>query len=445
MDNKTKESNKTVREDIAHSIYDFTKIPSGLTKFLWNCAGADIKILEKCTHADHVKYACLGGIVFATGFMAAMAGGYAFYTIFSQKGDNPHITATDVAMVFLSMIFGIIWGLMIFNLDRFIVSSTGKGDGKESISFSELINSLPRLLMGGIIALTISKPVEIRMFKSEIDTKLYEKKLELEKENNKKIGKLYDEKLQNLEKKREDIVNARKEIEIKVSSAQKALEDNLMGKANGVSAGDGPLSQALKTQIASLKEELEVFDVRNKDELAKINAEELEIKAKKKKDESDSKQNANGLDGLVERIKLAEEVAGSTISLFITLLFMSLELAPIFFKLMMVKTPYDYLDHNYKEIIKAKHGIFLTNRIAPKSNRGLFPRLRAFFFGHSSNETQEEVVTEVFALPESIVSDKLLLINAELSVKKHAIDKHIKEKMKQIDENGPGEIIQEEK
>ena len=31
----------------------------------------------------------------------------------------------------LSMVFGLIWGLMVFNIDRFIVA-TGKGDGSEA-------------------------------------------------------------------------------------------------------------------------------------------------------------------------------------------------------------------------------------------------------------------------------------------------------------------------
>lgn len=64
---------------------------------------------------------------------------------------------------------------MIFNLDRYIVASTGKGDGTEVITWAEFKNALPRLFMGCIIALTISKPLEIRIFKSEIDAKLQEK------------------------------------------------------------------------------------------------------------------------------------------------------------------------------------------------------------------------------------------------------------------------------
>ena len=63
---------------------DFYTTPKSnwLMRILWSCAGADSYILERSTYTDHVKYACLGGIVFATGFMAAMAGGYAFYIIF---------------------------------------------------------------------------------------------------------------------------------------------------------------------------------------------------------------------------------------------------------------------------------------------------------------------------------------------------------------------------
>ena len=43
---------------------DYT-LPQNLINlcFLWNAAGADSYILERSTYTDHVKYACLGGIV----------------------------------------------------------------------------------------------------------------------------------------------------------------------------------------------------------------------------------------------------------------------------------------------------------------------------------------------------------------------------------------------
>lgn len=61
--------------------------PGIIMRLLWKAAGADAYLLSRATYSDQVKYACLGGIVVATGFMAALAGGYAFYTIFEPKTD----------------------------------------------------------------------------------------------------------------------------------------------------------------------------------------------------------------------------------------------------------------------------------------------------------------------------------------------------------------------
>ena len=41
---------------------------------LWKAAGGDRYILERATYSDQIKYMCLGGIVFATGLMAGLAG-----------------------------------------------------------------------------------------------------------------------------------------------------------------------------------------------------------------------------------------------------------------------------------------------------------------------------------------------------------------------------------
>ena len=58
---------------------------STVMRFFWKAAGGDKFLLQKATYSDQVKYMCLGGLVVATGAMAGIAGGYAFYTIFSPK------------------------------------------------------------------------------------------------------------------------------------------------------------------------------------------------------------------------------------------------------------------------------------------------------------------------------------------------------------------------
>ena len=336
--------------------YYTTPKAGAVMRFLWKAAGGDRYILERATYSDQIKYMCLGGIVFATGAMAGLAGGYAFYTIFSPKGsaleDSIHYPT-----VALSFVFGIIWGLMIFNIDRFIVTSTGKGDGTEKITWDELKSAIPRIIMGAIIAITISKPIEIRMFQTEINNKLYDKQEKLIAEFEKTTNINFENRLKVVEDDLGEVGKQRQDLIERIKIAEQAYTDNLMGKANGIVAGDGPLSKALKSQIDALKTELDRFEQINGAKIAEANKKRKELLAEKDEKLKNNEAVAKGLDGLLERIKLAHEVAGFWITLFITLLFLAIELTPIFFKLMLNKTPYDYLAENRDDLVRAENGI----------------------------------------------------------------------------------------
>jgi len=187
-------------------------------KMMWKAAGADRYILERSTYSDHVKYACLGGIVIATGLMASLAGGYAFYIIFGHQTANLsqgteatiEAASSQTLAVIFSMLFGLIWGLIIFNIDRFIVASTGKGDGSEAITFSEMKTAIPRILMGIIIAITISKPVELRMFQQEIEVELNSIRIKEVAKQKKEVSKLYEGEFELIQ---EEITRLREDID----------------------------------------------------------------------------------------------------------------------------------------------------------------------------------------------------------------------------------------
>ena len=147
--------------------------PSWVTRFLWWCAGADNYFLNISPKQDRVKYAGIGGIVLCTGILAAFSGGFAFHTIFGPKGDAMEISRmTTFLDIVGSMIFGFCWGLIIFNLDRFIISSTGKGDGTDAITGKEMIQALPRIIIALILGFAISAPLEIKILESEINAEL---------------------------------------------------------------------------------------------------------------------------------------------------------------------------------------------------------------------------------------------------------------------------------
>ena len=151
---------------------DKSKGPTIFTRILWWCAGADSVFLNISPMKDRVKYAGIGGIVLCTGLLAAFSGGYAFYTIFSPKGEAVHDNSLHLDSIIPSIIFGIIWGLIILNLDRFIVSSTGKGDGTDKITFKEFSQAIPRIIIALILGIAISSPLEVRILQTEIDASL---------------------------------------------------------------------------------------------------------------------------------------------------------------------------------------------------------------------------------------------------------------------------------
>src|SRR5436189_4973897 len=83
--------------------------------FLWWCAGAVPDTL-RLYPTEKAKYEGIGGAVLTTGVLAFLSGFYAIYTTI----------ATGPFSIPVAIGFGAIWGLAIFNLDRYIVSSLRK-------------------------------------------------------------------------------------------------------------------------------------------------------------------------------------------------------------------------------------------------------------------------------------------------------------------------------
>jgi hypothetical protein len=398
--------------------YYETPTPSRLMRFFWKSAGGDRYLLERSTYADQIKYMCLGGIIVATGIMAALAGGYAFYTIFAPRGSAID-SEVSWGIVALSAAFGFFWGLMIFNLDRFIVSSTGTGDGTEAITRQEFSSAVPRIILGAIIAITISKPVEIRMFQTEINVALHEAQMEKKRDYLAKIDARFAARIQEEKMK---IENWKTEIEAKENRSV-ILEDEYIEEARNIRPG--PKARAVKEQWERSK--VEENQIKNKyDPLIAEAYDQIGIYEQEKKDEiGDGAKVAAGLDGLLERMKLAHKIAGWEITLFVTLLFMAIELTPIFFKLMLIKSPYDYMKENVNEQIIAEEGI-LIKRNYHRDRRGQ-ERDLVKFMGKSKIEIEQE---------------RLLDMQEELT--EYALQQYKASIMKLIDED-PEKFIQSKK
>ena len=356
--------------------YNITKPVSRATKFLWWCAGADRQILLQCPMADRVKYGGIGGIVFCTGLLAAFSGGYAFYTIFSPKGDAVNLDPIDMASVIGSALFAIIWGLIILNMDRFIVSSTGKGDGTDAITGKEFVQALPRIIIAIILGFAISSPLEVRILKTEINAELQNKQDDYLMSLNIKTDSITNLQMKNKKTDLSKVENEIKGIEqnfekqrIEILDGRKRLEDEIAGRIGSGKSGEGPAAKAQKENLN--KQEIELQDKKKakeseiialKDRYTRINN-EVDL-LDKGRDEKYKKNQliAHQLDGLMERIHISHDIGG-VVPWLIFLVLLSIEAGPIFFKMMMNKGVYEYLVDNNKERFKAHSGVVVSDQL----------------------------------------------------------------------------------
>lgn len=156
------------------------KKPSWFQQFFMLCSGADKQILYACP-TEWNKYAGIGATIFLTACLALLSGGYAMHLVFEDK--------------ILSVAFGIFWAIVIFNLDRYIVLSLRKEriptttdiiketdalrkrelkSERSRLIWNQVYMASPRFVIALVIAVTVSKPIELRLFDRRISKELAE-------------------------------------------------------------------------------------------------------------------------------------------------------------------------------------------------------------------------------------------------------------------------------
>ena len=304
-----------------------------LKKFFIICSGSDTDILDNCSIGEQNKYAGIGATVFFTAVMAFIASSYALYTVF----DN----------YFAAIFFGFVWGLLIFNLDRFIVSTIKKRNN----FIDELIQASPRIILAVIIAIVISKPLELKIFEKEIDRVLLEQKNDLTLANQNQIANQFNPTITGLEN---DIKTLQSQIDTKEAEVN-ALYDTYISEAEGTAGtkllGKGPVYKEKREKHDAALAELQQLKSDNK---AKINTIESQI-AKLKTDYDNkvitTQPVIDRFDGFMARINALGELPWLP-SFFIFLLFLAIETSPIFAKLLSPKGEYDYKLEDVETAVK---------------------------------------------------------------------------------------------
>ena len=379
------------------SDYQLEDDPGWINRVLYFSAGVDKQLLKHCTNYDRVKAQGIGGIVLATATLAFFSGSYGFFIVFNgAKGAE--ISFVDIL---LSMIAGGIWAAVIYNLDRFIVSSGGHGDGTDRITWGELGRATPRIVMAALIGLVISKPLELKIMETEVESYLQKereekkKELRMEKEASHAQNVTLIEK--NIRDLREDIAAEEskvKEFRERLDQAKERYNKNLLvGNAN-VPPGDGKVSKRLMEGVEKAQEEYDREYKKIEPSVVKLKAKLEEMIQSKTKAEINRERMLEKADldgdkygGLIVRIGLAHE-KHEVASTLITLLLIIIEISPIFFKMMLSLSPIDYLTENQKRVAIAMRGIQFDHHFSKDEKNGGISDLKTAIY-HRANVIEE--------------------------------------------------------
>lgn len=295
-----------------------------ISRFFIFCAGVTFDLIKKCPRFEINKYISIGVTVFITALLASFSSYFAFNLIFDNN--------------IICIVLSIVWGGVIFNLDRYIISSMRSNNQKTL----EFIKAIPRIVIAILIAVVISKPLEIKLFEKEIYGH-HEKR---------SVESIY--KVRN--KYNEDVVILDDKIKIKESYFEKRLllrdkyyeeyKCECTGTCGTKIKGYGKECLSRKKRYEAFLVELEADRKYKDSSITKLISAKEEIESQIQNEILLIKDKAEIL-GFFEQIKILNDI-DKVSSFFILFIFIMIETAPIFTKLLSQKGPYDNLIMEYE-------------------------------------------------------------------------------------------------
>ncbi|MDQ7947566.1 MAG: DUF4407 domain-containing protein [Pedobacter sp.] len=318
---------------------------NGISRFFWYCSGTHISTLEKYP-TEHNKYIGIGATIFFTGLFAALSGGYALYFVF--KG-------ADFAWLF-AILFGAIWGLAIFNMDRYIVSSINKNANTNR----QIWQATPRILLAIMIGVVISRPLELKIFDKEIKERLNVSYLNGQRSKIDTLNKAFDKKYTIEIGKLNELRAQRDSLTAGIKSDRQKLNFEIFGNKTTETSGVMGYGPYAKRKEAELKQRQQNLDTLNAD----VRKMEKFVDGRKQFDglmseklyttkQLDSLSNLAGfadrnwaLGQLGHNVDGTRDLNTALAVTFIGLLFIFFECLPVFVKLMSSRGPYDHAVEN---------------------------------------------------------------------------------------------------
>jgi hypothetical protein len=341
-----------------------------IKKFFLICSGADLEVLmmPEC-RIELNKYMGIGATIFSTAVLASISGGYALFTVFKPPpltdGSVPTPSFADYA---LAVCFGLLWGAIIFNLDRYIVSTIRKKNVpanltlKQRLSWklNEFSRFAPRLILAVFISIIITRPIELKLFESEIDKKMME---QTSADLARMKGNMKDE-FPDIARLTADNEKLRQAIEVKSTQVNTLYELMLaegMGEERGNTTGrrgKGPFYEERRAAYERGKDELAGLKTTNENKIRENDKTLAGLRQQQAARET-GRQPTIERNGLLARLKTLNDLSENNTpidlaSWFLIFLFIMLETAPIIVKILSERGPYDDIYETLERSVSAE-------------------------------------------------------------------------------------------
>lgn len=312
------------------------KMKFSIKEFFLFSSGVDRDILQHCP-ADESRFLGVGGTVIFTGVLAFLSSTYAIYTVFDNW--------------LMAVFFGMIWGFMIYNLDRYIVGSM-KNHGSW---WKDMTIAFPRLIMAVLLALVISKPLELKIFEKEINAELITMEQEVYQEQEDKVKQRYTDQIEKYEASILEMTTTLDGLRSKRDTLEIMALREADGSGGSGNKNMGPIYKAKRKDADNARAE---FDA-EKERLMPLIADNQEksdaLKAELEEEIANLDQEAYG--GMAARMEALHRLGEESeaiwwASMMIMLLFVIVEVSPVLVKLISSKTAYDYLSLHKEHAIK---------------------------------------------------------------------------------------------
>ena len=289
-----------------------------LTRFLVFCSGSSPDLLRQCPSSEWIKHTGVGMTVLLTSLLAMVSSAIALQSVFGTP--------------WVSIPFSLLWAVLIFNLDRYIVSSFRK----QGSPMREFRQALPRLLLAVGIALVVAKPLEMEVFRTEIRQVL---------------GDRLEERLAGVERVHADRMAG---LESRAAGARRLLDEAAERRdryyREYICECDGTCGTGIQGRGSECQAKLakyEAFVVEFDREKGRIESSLADLKKEREQLTADHVKAKSKVEeyfsfGFLARLNALQSL-DSISSLFITLLFILIEAAPVLAKLLSPEGPYDNL------------------------------------------------------------------------------------------------------